>query len=50
MAYHAELNLGLRWSVCTLKSVVLVRHNPRNYVSDNLAINLFSHCKLLFIS
>ena len=42
MAHHAELNLGMRWSKCTLQSNVLFRHNPRNTVSDKLAINYFN--------
>jgi len=50
MAYHAELNFGIIWSICTLQSIVLWRHNPRNFVSDKLAINLFSYCNLPFIS
>ena len=50
MEYHAELNLGLIWSICTLQSIVLLRHNPRNFVSDKLQINLFSYCNLPFIS
>jgi hypothetical protein len=50
MVYHAELILGLRWSICTLQSIVLVRHNPRNFVSDKLKNNLFLYCKFLFIS
>jgi hypothetical protein len=40
MAYHAELNLGI-WSICTLQSSALLMHNPRNFVSDKLAINYF---------
>ena len=50
MAYHVELNLGIIWSICTLQSIVLLRHNPRNFVSDKLAINSFSYCNLSFIS
>jgi len=50
MSYHAELNLGVRWSVCTLQATVLLRHYPRNFISDKLAINLFSFYNLLFIS
>jgi len=54
MAYHAELNLGLRWSVCTVQCIVLVRHNSRNFVSDKLAISFhivnycLSHERSLF--
>jgi len=41
MAYHAELNLGIRWSICTLQSIVLFTHNPRSFVSEKLVINYF---------
>ena len=50
MAHHTELNLGIRWSICTLQSIVLLRNNHRNFVSDKLPINLFSYCNLPFIS
>lgn len=50
MAHHAELKLGIRRSVCTLESIVLLRHNPRNFVSDKLPVNLFPYCNLPFIS
>jgi len=50
MAYHAELNLGIRWFIYTLQSIVLLNHNPRNFVSDKLVINLFLYCNMPFIS
>jgi len=50
MSYHAELNLGIRWSVCTLKATVLLGHYPRNFILGKLAINLFSFYNLPFIS
>ena len=50
MAYHAGHNLGTRWSIYNLQSIVSLRHNPRNFVSDKFAINLFSCCNLPFIS
>jgi len=50
MSHLAELNLGVRWSVCTLQASVLLKHYPRNFISDKLAINLFSFCNSPFIS
>jgi len=49
MVYHALLNLGIRASISTLQSVVLLRHNPRNFVADKLAMNLFSYHDFLFV-
>lgn len=36
MTYHAELNLGITWSICSLQSMMLPRHNYRNFVSDKI--------------
>jgi hypothetical protein len=44
MAHHAELSLG------TLQSIVLLRHNPRYFVSGKLEINLFSYRNLQSVS
>ena len=46
LAYHAVLSLATRWSIWPLLSNVIGRYNPRNFVSDKLAINLFSYCNL----
>ena len=50
LAYHALLNLGIKWFISTLQSIVLLRHNPINFVSAKLAINFFSYRNLLFVS